>query len=193
MKRRHFLAISSLAAPVAARAADVEDTWWGLIENVFKFTAKSEEGNLTLDVELEIPREEDLVELPPDDGGYAGYSFRDEKLPLRFWPGEALIKKFSFKWDGKPIKIGRRFWRDLAGFTIQTVPNKPALREGDAGRYHEFLTGLLQPCIMLSSEKGTALIEWERSEECDGRSTVRWIISRSGTVLRHRYEPFHDC
>ncbi len=193
MKRRHFIAISGLAAPANAMAADVQEAWWEHVENVLRFTAKSEERNLTLGVELEIPREGDLVKLPSVDEEYAGYSYRDEKLPLRFWPGEALIKKFDLKWDGEVVKIEKRFWRDLAGFVIQTVPNKPALREGDSGRYHEFLTGLLQPRIMLSAEKGTALIEWDRPEECDGRSTVRWIISRSGTVLRHRYEPFHDC
>ena len=148
---------------------------------------------MTLKVELERPEEEGLVELPQVAGQYAGYSYKGEKLPLRFWPGESLIKKFDLEWDGERIGIERRFWRDLAGFVIQTVPHKPALRPENGWNYQEFLNRLRQPRVMLSAEGGTALIEWVRPEECDSSSTVRWIISRSGTVLRHRHEPPHGC
>lgn len=193
MKRRHFIALSAASIPVASKAMDVEEIWWEGVVAVTDFTAKSQEGNLTLAVELEIPNEADLVEHPEVDGEYRGFSYRGEKLPLRFWPGCSLIKKFDFRWDGTPIKIEKRFWRDLAGFVIQDIPNKPALKPKDSWKYEEFIARLRQPRVMISADGGTALIEWVRPEECDSSSTTRWIISRSGTVLRHRHEPPHDC
>jgi hypothetical protein len=89
--------------------------------------------------------------------------------------------------------VEKRFWRDLGGFDIQTIPMKPALLPDEGWRYEDFLSRLRQPRLILSAEGGTALIEWERPEECDSRSTTRWIISRSGAVLRHRHEPPHEC
>jgi hypothetical protein len=44
----------------------------------------------------------------------------------------------------------------------------------------------------LSAEGGTVLIEWGRDEECDSSSTIRWIVSKSGTMLRHRNCPPHE-
>ena len=32
----------------------------------------------------------------------------------------------------------------------------------------------------------TTMIEWERDEECDGRSVFRLIFNKAGQVLRHR-------
>lgn len=46
-------------------------------------------------------------------------------------------------------------------------------------------------CYDCHADGGTVLIQWDRPEECDGRSTIRWIVSKSGTVLRHRYEAPH--
>lgn len=195
MKRRHFLTISTLATTVAgtASAAPPED-WWELVkQDNLKFTAKSIDGKLSLDVELEVPDEKELIRKEDAEGQTAAYSWRGEILPGRFWPGCALIKTFDFKWDGKHVEIERRFWRDLAGFVIQTVTKKPVTPPDEAWRYNEFLARLRQPRVMLSAEGGTALIEWERPEECDSHSTIRWIISRSGTVLRHRHEPPHEC
>jgi hypothetical protein len=42
-----------------------------------------------------------------------------------------------------------------------------------------------EACVFLSAEGGTALIEWERPEECNSHSTIRWIVSKSGVILRH--------
>jgi len=195
MKRRHFLTLSTLATTASGvSVATAREEWWELVKSDnLLFTAKSAEDSLTLEVELEKPAEEELTELKTEEGEYDGYAWRGEKLPGRFWPGCSLIKKFDLKWDGKPIPIESRFWRDLAGFVIQTVPNKPVQIPDDAWKYREFLDSLRQPRIMLSAEGGTALIEWERPEECDSSSTTRWIISRSGTVLRHRHEPPHEC
>lgn len=134
--------MSAVSIPIAAKAMDVEETWWDKVEAVSKFTAMSEEGNLTHAVELEFPKEADLVELPEVGGEYRGYSYKGEKLPLRFWPGCSLITKFDFQWDEKPIEIEKRFWQDLAGFTIQDIPNKPALRSEDSWKYQEFINGL---------------------------------------------------
>lgn len=195
MKRRHFLTISTLATTVAgtASAAPIEDWWNQVKSDNLKFTAKSIEGKLSLDVELEVPDEEELIGKKDAETHVTVYSWRGEILPRRFWPGCSLIKKFDFKWDGKPVAIEKRFWRDLAGFIIQTAPKKPTPLPAEEWRYDEFLAGLRQPRLMLSAEGGTALIEWERPEECDSHSTVRWIISRTGTVLRHRHEPPHEC
>lgn len=195
MKRRHFLTISTLGATTVAgaSAAEPREEWWDLVEEVLNFSAKSEEGNLTLEVELEVPPDEERVEVNDSEGNLSGWKWRGETLPLRCWPGESLIKKFDFKWDGKPVAIEKRFWRDLGGFDIQTIPMKHALLPEEGWRYEDFLSRLRQPRLILSAEGGTALIEWERPEECDSRSTTRWIISRSGAVLRHRHEPPHEC
>lgn len=40
--------------------------------------------------------------------------------------------------------------------------------------------------VFLSEDGGTILIEWIRSLEGDLSWTVRWIVSKAGTVLRHR-------
>lgn len=195
MKRRHFLTISTLATTVTGVSAAVaREEWWELVKSdTLSFTAKSEEGNLTLDVELEVPPEEELTVRKNEEGHIIGYTWRGETLPGRCWPGQSLIRKFDFRWDDKPVPVARRFWRDLGGFVIQTVPNKPALLPDEDWRYQQFLASLRQPRVMRSAEGGTALIEWERPEECDGQSTTRWIISRTGTVLRHRYEAPHEC
>jgi hypothetical protein len=55
-----------------------------------------------------------------------------------------------------------------------------------AAKFFEFLADLYQPRIVRSMEGGTALIEWDRSEECDSSSTIRWMVSQTGTILRHR-------
>jgi hypothetical protein len=48
--------------------------------------------------------------------------------------------------------------------------------------------GLIRP----AEHEVTATIEWERAGECDSSSTIRWIISKSGTVIRHHHWPPHD-
>ena len=92
------------------------------------------------------------------------------------------------------MPIPERFWSDLAGLDIETSTLDPAQLKSDLQwDAKKFLEALRQPRVMLSAEGGTALIEWVRAEECNGVSTIRWIIGKSGTVLRHRHEPPHEC
>jgi hypothetical protein len=115
-------------------------------------------------------------------------------MPYPFHPGSTLLTRFDLTWDGKAMNIPERFWNDLPGLRIQTSPLVPEnLDPKIQWEAYEFLENLDQPRISLSAEGGTALIEWARPEECDSSSTIRWIISKSGTVLRHRHCPPHEC
>lgn len=194
MKRRHFLTISAIASTVArVSAAEPQERWGELVEKVLKFTAKSEDGELSLDVELIVPPDDEVEEINDAEGNWEAYSWRGKILPEGFWRSRSLIKKFDFVWDGKAIPIEERFWNDIAGFEINTILKKPALLPTQKSEYETFLSQLRQPLVILSADLGTALIEWERGDECDSSSTYRWIISKSGTVLRHRHTPPHEC
>jgi hypothetical protein len=180
---------------VRAIAQDsAEPDWWPTVEEVSHFTAKSEDGNITLTVELTKPDEDSLTPQVAANGDTVGYTLNGEKLPERFWPGCALISRFELSWDGKRIDIPKRYWRDLAGFRIQTSSLKPdSLEPSLHWKAGQFLADLDQPRVTLSADGGTIMIQWGRPEECDGHSTIRWIIDRSGTILRHRHTPPHDC
>lgn len=156
--------------------------------------AKAEEGNAVLRVEMEKPSEERLQEVKDSEGAVTGYLLDGKKLPERFWPGCTMIKKFELEWEGKKIEIPKRFWADLAGFRIQESPlSTAALPVEKRFEGEKFLASLDKPRVYISADGGTLLIEWDRPEECDGRSTIRWIISKSGTILRHRHTPPHEC
>lgn len=161
---------------------------------MLKFKAVTEEKEVVLEVELFIPPENELTEIIHEKDGYHFYRYKGKDLPSRFWPGQSLLTRFDLTWDGKPIQIPDRFWSDLAGLRIETSTLDPAkLKPEFQWRAQEFLENLEQPHLSLSADGGTVLIEWERPEECDGRSTIRWIISCSGNVLRHRHQPQHEC
>jgi hypothetical protein len=200
MKRRSFLSISALSAvPVAARAAGEEPDagWWETTnEEALVFKASTEEGKITLEVELFRPAEDEVTERQDPDGpdGAVEFIYQGKVQPYPFYPGNTLLKRFDLTWDGKDMKIPERFWNDLPGLRIQTSsldPEKvpPEIR----WKAEQFLEGLRQPRVSLSAEGGTVLIEWERGEECDSHSTIRWIVSKSGVVLRHRHCPPHEC
>ena len=105
-----------------------------------------------------------------------------------------MLTRFDLTWDGKAMKIPERFWNDLPGFRIETSTLDPEELKPDLQwKALQFLERLRQPRLSLSAEGGTVLIEWDRPEECDSRSTIRWIVSKSGTVLRHRHCPPHEC
>ncbi len=76
MKRRHFFSISTLATvATGASAAEPREEWHEFVQKVLKFTATSEEGNLTLEVELEVPPDEERVEVNDEEGNlFAGSS-----------------------------------------------------------------------------------------------------------------------
>jgi hypothetical protein len=198
MKRRSFLSLSALSAvPLAARAADDEPdaSWWEDINNgAMTFTATTEDGKITLQVELFRPAEDEVTEAKDENGEFRAYQYKGKDQPYPFHPGSTLLKRFDLTWDGKDVKIPGRFWNDIPGLQIQTSTLDPAkLRPELRWDAKEFLERLRQPRVSLSAEGGTVLIEWDRGEECDSHSTIRWIVSKSGTVLRHRHNPPHEC
>lgn len=184
-----FAACASLvAAPID------ESTWWDSVTETLECTAEAEEGNAILRITLYKPDESKIKEIKDDAGDVTGYTFNGIKLPDGFWPGCALIKSFDIEWDGKKVTVPERFWSALPGFRLQKssldIGTLPAEQRYKAS---EFLSSLFNPRIYISADKGTLLVEWVRPEECDSRSTIRWIITRSGTVLRHRHTPPHEC
>ena len=198
MKRRSFLSLSALSAmPAVARAADAESEadWWETINNeALTFKAVSGEGNLVLQVELIRVPEDEATEVLDEDGNLKHYLYKGKAMPYPFHPGTTLLTRFDLTWDGKAMNIPERFWNDLPGLRIETSPLDPEKLDPKLQwKAHEFLERLEKPRLSLSAEGGTVLIEWVRPEECDSRSTIRWIISKSGTVLRHRHCPPHEC
>lgn len=200
MKRRSFLSLSALSAvavPAVANAADPvpQAAWWETVNNdALTFKAVSEEGDLVLQVELIRVPEDEATEVTDEKGDHLHYLYKGKPMPYPFHPGSTLLTRFDLTWAGKAMNIPERFWNDLPGLRIQTSPLVPEnLDPKIQWEAYEFLENLDQPRISLSAEGGTALIEWARPEECDSSSTIRWIISKSGTVLRHRHCPPHEC
>jgi hypothetical protein len=199
MKRRSFMSIAALSAisipNVTAEEELTPDNWYHTVnENNLTHKAVSEEGKLILNVNLITPADNEVTESRRKKGDFKCFRYQGKDLPSGFYPGSSLVTRFDLTWDGRPVKIPGRFWNDLARLQIETSTLNPEkLKPELRWKAHGFLEHLKQPRVILSAEGGTALIEWDRSEECDGRSTIRWIVTRSGTVLRHRYEPRHDC
>lgn len=198
MHRRSFLSLSALSAvPVAAKAAGEapEPDWYETVNpDGLKHRAATGDGKITLQVELIRPAESEVTEAKDEKGEFRAYQYKGKDQPYPFHPGCTLLKRFDLTWDGKAMPIPERFWNDLPGLRIESstlVPEKvpPELR----WKAEQFLQNLLQPRLSLSAEGGTVLIEWDRGEECDSRSTIRWIVSKSGVVLRHRHCPPHEC
>lgn len=194
MKRRSFLSLSSLAAPVSSlTAAELDskseptDLWWPMVSEVEQFRAVSAEGRLELEVALARPGEEEL-EVVQESGSVAGYSLRGRPLIGGFSPGITVIAAFDLRWDDRPVLVPSRFWNDLAGFRLQTLSvDLETLEREQRSRAEACLAALDHPRIVLSADEGTALIEWDRREKGGSRSTFRWVVSRLGTVLRHRH------
>ncbi|MCW1884544.1 hypothetical protein OKA04_07355 [Luteolibacter flavescens] len=179
MNRRRFLAGTGLSAATASLAAaqDADEVVFhhDKVEPRWEFTAKciqSTEGKMP-DIQLHVK----LIKEHPD------YRWNDR------------IKEFRLVWEGQPVEIADRFWNDLTGLWIDVYPDKEIAKVPEDSRWEfdKHLAELHQPKLVLSQDKGTVLIEWSIPQECDGRSTIRWIISKKGTVLRHRDTPFHEC
>lgn len=198
MNRRSFLSLSALSTvPVVAKAADdaPEPDWHDTVDSgVMKFRCSDADGSVVLQVELFKPAESDIQEALDEKGEHRCYQYKGKDQPYPFRPGVNLIRRFDLTWDGKDMKIPERFWNDLPDLRISTSTLKPeTLKPELRWKAEEFLEGLRQPRASLSAEGGTVLIEWERGEECDSHSTIRWIVSKSGVVLRHRHCPPHEC
>lgn len=200
MKRRSFLSLSAFSAVPAATVAgastaaaagdDLEAKrllhleWYKTVtSNLLSFKAVSPDDRVVLQVELVKPLPGEIAR----DKTTGVSHYKGKPLSDRYWDGQTLLTGFDLTWDGKPVSIHPRFWADLVGLDISTSTLDPGSVQ-DIHRWDadEFLNGLRHPRVTVSADLGTALVEWERGEECDGRSMIRWIISRSGTVLRHR-------
>ena len=112
-----------------------------------------------------------------------GYVLNGKKLPERFWPGCALIKKFDLVWDGKDIDIPPQYWSDLAGLVIEESSLEDKSKEGvPSDELRAFLESLKKSRVYRSADGDTLMFEWDRNEECDSQSTLRWIIDETGTI-----------
>lgn len=204
MDRRKFLTLSAFSLPAASfaqeeaprAAVDPNDpeNWRSAVHEVMEFTAKSLDGSLSLAVKLIKPEEGEVTQVDKDNGEFSHYVYKGQKLDEGYWQGRTVLEQFEFRWGGEKIAIPERFWKHLPGFDIRVSELKREdVKEDLAPELEEFHGQLRQPRVILSADGGTALVEWTRGEECDGRSTIRWIISRSGTVMRHRHTPPHEC
>ncbi|SHK09160.1 hypothetical protein SAMN02745181_3237 [Rubritalea squalenifaciens DSM 18772] len=197
MKMLLLPALATLIFSLGAQAQLAKNPHWHKsVSYTLSSTVKnpySEYGEATLYVELYEPTDAELEKIKNHKGQTVGYKLKGQKLPSRFWKGETLIRKFELTWDGKKIDIPERFWADLAGFRLQQSSLKLEDVPDDQKPYARgFLSHLNKPKIHISADRGTVLIEWTRSEECDGHSRLHWVISKSGKVLRHRTMAPHN-
>lgn len=198
MHRRSFLSLSALSAvPVLAKAAetDPQADWNETVStDALTFKAMSADERITLQVELIRLGENEVTEVNDEKGEHIAYQYKGKNQPYPFHPGSTLLSRFDLTWDGKAVEIPERFWNDLPALGIETSTLKLETVKPDLHwEAEQFLAKLRQPRVSLSAEGGTVLIEWERPEECDSHSTIRWIVSKSGVVLRHRHCPPHEC
>jgi hypothetical protein len=193
MKHILILMIALAVGAIAAEPESDQPDWWSTVEETTEFVARSRDGSLTLKVKLaKIEASEKTVVTP--HGEETRYFHKGRQLPSDFWPGRRALVQFELYWDGARVPIEDRFWRDLYGFSIQTSTINPdQLSNAQRYEFENFLARLDRPRITLSADKGTALIEWERHEECDSHSTYRWVITKDGRVLRHCDRPPHEC
>jgi hypothetical protein len=189
-----FVAVLSFprTASGAEPANSVED-WWSTVEQVTEFTTLSRDGSLRLTVKLQKIAVTEKIEVS-GDGERVRYYHKGARLPPDFWPGRPALVRFELFWEGTRVPIPERFWADLYGFRVQATPLKTdGIPERMRHSFEQFLAQLDQPRVILSADGGTALIEWERPEECDSRSTYRWMVTKDGRVLRHCDRPPHEC
>lgn len=209
MKRRSFLALATAAPIGLAHSAEEQGgaeerlerirAGWSEHTNPVKsgvFT--SSEGNLRLEVAL-IDDDDEFTEeiIKVDDEEEHVFTFEGMRLPRWHRPQDGIIKRFRFFWDEREIPVEKRFWNDFGGcriektkLTIDTIPRDQQYE------FSEFLEELEGPKVILSADGGTALIEWrvlDVGECCGHRATVRWIISKNGTVMRHRHTTPNPC
>lgn len=105
------------------------------------------------------------------------------------------VTRFELVWDKQKMTIPARFWNDISRMPLESYPESELKNLPDAQRWklQSEIRGLRRPKLSLSAGKGTVLIEWTRSEECDSSSTFRWLVAKNGTVLRHHDMEYHEC
>ena len=205
MKRRSFLALAA-AGPLAANPSDAADgetarlleAWQTTVERRHSGVFVSTEGELRLEVALieeSDPVAEETVRGP--DGEETVFTFKGSRLPRWVRPTDGVLKSFRFFWNDREVPVEKRFWDDFGGCVIEATPlTAEKMAEEQRLAFEEFLEGLDRPKVILSADRGTALIEWRiiDTEACCGhRATVRWIIGKSGTVMRHRHTTPSMC
>jgi hypothetical protein len=211
MKRRSFFTILS-TAPLGlgsvATAHEIEESgikrdkaraqWQEQEEEVYSGTFKSGDGRLRLEVALidEKDKVKEETILGPD-GEETRYTFEGEILPRWLRPTDGIIKRFRFFWDEKEIPVGKRFWNDFGGCHIDLCKVDPKTIAHDLiADFKDYQNDLKAPKLILSADGGTALIEWvimDTDACCGHRATMRWMISRSGHVMRHRHTTPNPC
>ncbi|MEO8353275.1 MAG: hypothetical protein ABI680_16220 [Chthoniobacteraceae bacterium] len=198
MNRRQFLhSVAGLLGGTAitrTAGANLSDDWWEQVTEVDHLTVHSEEGTLRLRVELFFPSGEEIEQRPAEDGETTRFYYRGKRLPDTYWPTCSLLHRFDFFWNDQQIDVPRRFWADLCRLRLQMIePSPPGLSDQEQVQFADFVSRLDQPHVFLSADGGTALVEWERPEDCDRHSMIRWMISKKGTVLRHTFTPPDEC
>ncbi|QTN31914.1 hypothetical protein HZ994_06080 [Akkermansiaceae bacterium] len=211
MKRRSFIALAT-SAPIglalsaenqeavvfATKLNEAKEAWHGKTEDVESGVFVSTDGNLRLEVSL-IGKNEHIEEksVETEDGVETIYVYNGERLPRWVHPQDGVIKQFRFFWDNGEIPIEKRFWNDFGGCRIgQTTVSKESIPDDLMIEFEDFLGNLDGPKVILSADGGTALIHWriiDMDACCGHRADVRWIISRSGAVMRHRHTTPSAC
>lgn len=186
INRRHFLAMTGMfttASTLTGRAQeekdDTPDLDWQKVQNASEFTAKCErfhDGNYP-DIQLHVA----LKPRKPDSEGDS-------------W-NVPNVTRFDLVWDKQKVEIPGRFWQDIERMPLQLYPGAELRKipEDKRWKIESAMRNLHRPRLSLSAGKGTVMIEWTRGEECDSSSTFRWIISKTGTVLRHHEMGWHEC
>ena len=189
LPRRRFLTVLGFGLPAGSLAVDekeddadqpVEWETEDKLEGIFHEEAgDGGDPNVTLRVRIERLNYDEIIEAA--DGSR---TWRGEKVSAY---SHTVIRAFSLEWDGKTIRIPKRFWEDLGGLEIQELKSPRPFGDGTVARsWDQAADWLRRPRVFLSEDGGTILIEWIRSLEGDLSWTVRWIVSKAGTVLRHR-------
>lgn len=194
MKKLLFLGMICGLMNGAWANADKTEDWQKTVTSPMSCTVKAEQGNVSLHVELVNPPEQELKSTT-DETGRSRYVWKGKKLPYGFYEGRSIVTKFELVWDGKKIVIPERFWNDVSGLILEFSSLDVKKLEGEEWRKaHVFLEQMRHPRLSLSADGGTVFIEWMNPGECcDTMMTLRWMVSRSGTVLRHRYAPPDMC
>lgn len=172
--------------------------WQEHEEVVYSGTFESYEGLLRLEVAL-IDENDKVTEetIRTPDGEETRHTFEGERLPRWLRPGDGIIKRFHFFWDGREIPVAKRFWNDFGGCRIKRCAvDRKTIAPDMSENFEIYHNDLEAPKVMLSADGGTALIEWaiiDTDACCGHRATMRWMISKSGHVMRHRHTTPNPC
>jgi hypothetical protein len=122
------------------------------------------------------------------DGHLVNY-YKDRRMSWMGEPGGTFVSTFTLTWEGKEIAIPEHDWNDLDRMRVNVI--KKEREPENEGEERELVAAHRShdgPLVELSSDSETVLITWIRREDGDTSSTVRWMISKDGKVLRHHEE-----